>query len=224
MSPSEPFKKVDVNEHPGPPAWESPGKCHMKLPMFEFTPVLRSGFVVTSGALADGADGELAVSQPVTRAVVRDGLPQAARLEFVLHGRSDGVGVYERFGLKLRAKNSCNVLYIMWQFAPVEAVIVKLKSNPGLVTHEECGTAGYLTLARWNQSESTFPTARDGAVHVLQATLAEVEGRGYTLSVQADTFTSPDVGLDFAELQDINGPCGFRADNVNVTFHFFRGD
>src|SRR5690606_15958607 len=49
-------------------------------------------------------------------------------------------------GLKLRAKDGCNVVYVMWRLDPTPKLEVSVKLNPGARDHEDCGADGYTKI------------------------------------------------------------------------------
>ena len=113
-------------------------------------------------------------------------------------------------GLKLRAQDTCNVVYVMWHVAPKPGVAVSVKRNAGRSTHAACGDGGYLNLTSDpGVARAPLVTASDvpGLSHVLHA---DLEGRA--LRVTADGIVVwrgelPAVALEF------DGPAGFRTDN-----------
>ena len=52
-------------------------------------------------------------------------------------------GTRRQLGLKLRAENGCNVIYVMWRLDPRPKLEVSVKRNPGATDHEACGAEGY---------------------------------------------------------------------------------
>src|SRR3954451_19210231 len=124
-----------------------------------------AGAVAQSGTWLQTRSGEM-------RAVQLDGGRHAAtgRLRFRLLGASDDVKplgsglVRQQIGLKLRAQDPCNLVYVMWRSAPDSRIAIFVKRNPGQSTSAECGNAGYTDVA-------TVPAASvaDGATHLLEA-------------------------------------------------------
>ena len=51
-----------------------------------------------------------------------------------------------QIGIKLRAENTCNLVYAMWHIEPDSRVAVSIKRNPGMSTHEQCHAGGYINL------------------------------------------------------------------------------
>jgi len=113
--------------------------------------------------------------------------------------------VRRQIGLKLRAKDTCNVVYVMWHVEPTPGVFVSIKSNPGKATHAECGDRGYTTPKPARTASA--PRIEPGSSNVLRA---DLEAR--VLRVHADDAlvwegTLPDDAFAF------DGPAGLRTDN-----------
>ncbi len=92
------------------------------------TPISLDDLHVTNGVVTALRNGALAIDTPSSRAVVRtapvSGADQAAEIRFRYVGPSKAdkplaSGELRRqIGLKLRAADSCNVVYVMWHIAP----------------------------------------------------------------------------------------------------------
>src|SRR5690606_11927182 len=148
------------------------------------------------------------------RAQAEGGSGDEAELEFVYLGPTEEVAplasgrVRRQLGLKLRAKDSCNVLYVMWRIEPGPDLVVSLKSNPGKTRHAECGSAGYRTIRPRHRGQ--VPRLQVGARHVMRARL---EGNALRAWIDGDLAWEGEVsGLDF------DGPVGVRSDNVRFAF------
>jgi hypothetical protein len=113
-----------------------------------------------------------------------------------------------QLGLKLRAKDPCNLLYVIWRLDPPGEIAVQTKSNPGQTTSKECTNHGYATVT--GKAVGTLPAVAVGSSHVLRAEIT-----GTTLNVFADgaavwTGTVPAGALA------IDGPVGVRTDNARI--------
>jgi hypothetical protein len=117
-----------------------------------------------------------------------------------------------QFGLKLRAKNACNLVYVMWRIEPESKLVVSIKSNPGLTTSSECGNRGYRNI-KPNRSAS-IPKLKPGDSHSL---LAEMNGSEMHVSVDGGVVWEGDLG---SEALTFNGPVGVRTDNGRFEFDF----
>jgi hypothetical protein len=137
-----------------------------------------------------------------------------AELKFVYRGPTVeearlGSGLERRqLGLKLRAQDGCNLLYVMWRIEPKPGIVVSVKRNPGARTHAECGNRGYRNLKPRVSREA--PTLVAGAAHTLSAA---IEGR--TLRVDADGVPVWEGELDDDALA-LAGPAGLRTDNARA--------
>ena len=128
----------------------------------------RSRFCVTNGAVSELGGDRLAIDTPSSRAVVQAGTEnaadQVAEIRFQYLGPSQdsrplASGELRRqIGLKLRAQDSCNLIYAMWRIEPDARVAVSIKRNTGLHTHEQCGANGYVNFK--SQDHAHRPYAR----------------------------------------------------------------
>ena len=115
-----------------------------------------------------------------------------------------------QIGLKLRAQDTCNVVYVMWHLEPSAGIFVSVKRNPGASTHGECGDKGYLNLQP--RSVSAAAPVHVGEVHTLRAEL-----RGDLLTVWADGPLVWEAPLP-SVAREIAGPVGIRSDNGAFDF------
>ena len=127
---------------------------------------------VTNGAVVVTPDGDLAIDTPSSRGVVRNvptsSVDQAAEIRFRYLGPSKAdkplaSGELRRqIGLKLRAADSCNVIYVMWHIAPDARIAVSVKRNAAH-RHAQCGVHGYVSIAPDKQSTPRPISGRRGA-------------------------------------------------------------
>ncbi len=174
---------------------------------------------VTEGELRPGKDGALTVDGPRMRAVVPGTSAASAELRFEVLGptgeqRALASGEQrQQVGLKLRALDGCNVLYVMWRLAPKPGIVVNYKRNPGQHTSRECGNKGYTTVRPDRRVSVEAPAP--GASHTLRAVL---DGR--TLRVWADDQLAWEGELPDEALA-LEGPVGLRSDNVRVALRLY---
>jgi hypothetical protein len=181
---------------------------------------------VTAGAVGR-ADGWLVTRSGEMRGVMRDAGRHAAagRLRFRLTGPSDDVTplgsglVRQQIGLKLRAADPCNLVYVMWRTAPDSRIAIFVKRNPGQSTSAECGNRGYTDVA-------TVPaaTAADGDVQVLEARTARRADGSLALTVLTDGVVWDREVLPAALVAGLEGPLGVRSDNGAYEFHIGAGN
>jgi hypothetical protein len=183
-------------------------------PAVQDAPLTLAQLEVTEGSLQQGAHGELHVGAPKVRAVAAVDAGDAAELRFVYRGPSavqvplDNGEDRHQVGLKLRAEDGCNVVYVMWQIKPVAKLTVSLKSNPGAHTYEQCGANGYKSIAPQWSAEA--PVLRPGEAHALAASIEDG-----TLYVRIDgkVVWQGEAGPQALAL---HGPLGMRTDNVEL--------
>src|SRR5438046_6926030 len=111
----------------------------------------RDELCVTTGSIQRAAD-HMTIDGPEVRATLRMATPRAAELRFTYVGPSETTAplasgeVRRQIGLKLRAQDTCNVVYVMWHIEPDSKLVVAVKRNPTKHTHAECGAGGYITI------------------------------------------------------------------------------
>ena len=171
---------------------------------------------VTEGQVRPLSGGRMEVADPAMRAVALGTGGDAAELEFVYEGPSAqdaplASGELRRqIGLKLRAADTCNVVYVMWHIMPTSALAVSVKSNPGMTQHTECRDGGYQTIKA--SREEAVPEIREGEAHRLRATL-----EGETLRVHVDGRLAWE-GIVGEDALSFDGPIGIRTDNGRFLF------
>jgi hypothetical protein len=171
---------------------------------------------VTEGQLEIASDGRLSVNVPRMRAYVNRATSDAAELRFTYLGPTEtsvplGSGaVRTQFGLKLRAQDACNLLYVMWRQEPASKLVVSVKRNPGEHTSAACTNHGYRNLEP--QTSAAIPELQAGDAHVLRA-----EIQGQELRVLVDDQPVWQGPLD-ATAATLKGPVGVRSDDAHLTF------
>jgi hypothetical protein len=115
--------------------------------------------------------------------------------------------IRRQIGLKLRAHDTCNVIYIMWHIDPDQGINVAVKSNPGQDKHEQCGDRGYIFI-RPSWSNPVAPILI-GQNRTLQATIV-----GSQLQVMTDGIFVWRGELP-KEAFSFDGHVGLRTDNGN---------
>jgi hypothetical protein len=198
----------------------SPGTRAASAPAIELHAVAHEELCVTRGAIANAS-----IAEPTVRAFARGTAGDAGQLTFKYAGESASGRALEsgelrrQVGLKLRAADSCNVVYVMWRVAPKPGLAVQVKSNPGKHRHEECGADGYIKVKP--TVASAVPGLEVGATHSLRA---EIRGDELTAWIDGEVVWQgrlPDEARAFA------GPVGLRTDNVKIealALHAAKGD
>jgi hypothetical protein len=176
-------------------------------PSIELTPVGEKDLCITKGELAGKS-----IEVPTMRGFALGAGGDAAQVTFTYRGESfetrQLAGGQERrqIGLKLRAKDSCNVVYVMWRLDPVPKLDISVKLNPGMRAHEQCGANGYTKIKPYKK---TFvPAFEFGATHTLRAEIAGDELFAWIDGKLLWQGRLPDAA------RSINGPAGIRSDNV----------
>ena len=163
---------------------------------------------VTKGSAKIGAT----VVEPTMRAVALGTRGDGAALEWIYKGdtaetRELASGSARRqVGLKLRAQNGCNLIYVMWRLDPKPMIEVSVKLNPGKATHAECGAEGY-TKIRPTKSWKV-PVLASGDRHTLRAAIS-----GDDLTAWVDEKVVWRGSLP-AAARSLAGPAGIRSDNL----------
>ena len=185
-----------------------------------FVAIPKERLCVTAGKVEAPSPGRFHVNQGGMRAVVAGGNGTSAELAFTYRGPStataklaDGT-LRRQIGLKLRALDTCNVVYVMWHVEPTRGVAVSVKSSPKLHSHEACGATGYLNVEPTRSLEA--PRIAAGDRHTLRATL---DGLG--LRVVADGTTVWE-GVLPREALAFDGPAGIRSDNGEFEFELLN--
>jgi len=179
----------------------------------------REQLCVTNGVVSSLTDGQLAIDTPSSRAVVRVATAQTAEIRFHYLGPSESSKplasgeLRRQIGLKLRAQDTCNLVYAMWHIEPDSRIAVSVKRNPGKRTHEECGARGYLNI-RPGRSVS-IPQVRPGEQHTLRA---ELRGSDLTLVADGHIVWEGTLGNRVSEF---DGPVGLRTDNARFQFSYY---
>jgi hypothetical protein len=174
-------------------------------------PVHPSELQVTSGQISAGAARRFRVRSPSFRAEWGVVPRAVAEIDFTYRGPTEADAplasgeLRRQIGLKLRAQNSCNVVYVMWHIEPSQGIVVSVKSNPGQRRHADCGAGGYSFLEP-SRAEPVSAIVV-GQPHVLKAAI-----RGGELQVVTDGVTSWQGRLPEAVFT-FDGPVGVRSDN-----------
>lgn len=111
-----------------------------------------------------------------------------------------------QLGLELLARDTCNLLYIMWHIEPTSELVVSVKRNGSQRSHAECENRGYYRLPP--AVAAPVPALVPGAEHRLRAEVA-----GGALSVHVDGALVWRGRLDPAALE-LSGKSGLRSDNA----------
>ncbi len=152
------------------------------------------------------------VTTPTFRAIARGHAGDAASLRVRVRGsttesRALASGQERRqLGLKLRAADGCNLVYVMWRLDPKPKLEVSVKRNPGAHTAKECGNRGYTKVKPAGALPP--PSLDDQLPHELRA-----EIRGDALTAWIDGKVAWQGTLPQAA-RELAGPPGVRSDDL----------
>ena len=175
-------------------------------------------FDVPDGRIEKAGD-RLMVSTKEMRATLKFPTPQDVTLKFTFLGATKEVSrlgngeVRSQIGIKLRAQDTCNIVYIMWHFSPDQKIAISVKRNPGKRTHEDCLDNGYINNTKPRVSALPQPV-HTNEPHTLSAKMS-----GSNLTVNADDVVVWEGDLGPVALE-FDGPVGLRSDNAHVVFDF----
>jgi hypothetical protein len=170
--------------------------------------------------------GELSASHievPTFRAVAPGHAGDAAALRVRVSGRTEHMRALasgqerRQVGLKLRAQDGCNVVYVMWRLDPKPKLDVSVKRNPGARTAKECGADGY-TKVKPMLPAKRLPDLVDGGDHTLRA---EIQGSALVAWVDE---TEVWRGVLPASAEGLVGPAGVRSDNLAIELVSFSAE
>jgi hypothetical protein len=167
---------------------------------------------VEAGRIDQGAGHLLELRSAGVRAIAHDPSPEV-EMSFVYRGPGSGAEplasgeLRRQIGLKLRALDTCNVVYVMWHVEPTRGLHVSVKSNPTAHDHASCGDRGYQFIE--GTSKRDVPSIAVGEKHTLAA---RIDDEARTLRVTVDGVVSWEGALP-AEAFAFDGPIGLRSDN-----------
>lgn len=188
---------------------------HDKPPPAVLIPVAPAALCVTKGELTGNA-----IDAPTFRAFSRESTGDAAALTFLTRGETSTTRelasgqLRRQIGLKLRAQDGCNLVYVMWRLDPKPKVEVSVKWNPGMATHGECGADGY-TKVKAQHAEGP-PGLEVGSTHTLRAEIHGDELTAWIDDTVAWRGTLPETA------RSLSGPAGLRSDNLALDVVEFR--
>jgi hypothetical protein len=193
-----------------PPAARAPELA--APPGLALTPVSRNQVCATLGKPQPSTDGLFLMEDPKLRATVAGSRGHGIELAFrylgptTLDAKLRSGRERRQLGLELAARDTCNLLYVMWRVEPQSELVVSLKRNGAQSTHAACENRGYSRLRP--AVVSPVPELVPGAEHRLRAEIA-----GAALSVHVDGALVWRGGLDAAALE-LSGSGGLRSDNA----------
>lgn len=181
--------------------------------------VSHAHFCITEGFISPSENQWMRVETSKMRAVLGSPSKPEAEIRFRYLGETRersllrSGGERTQIGVKLRAQDDCNVVYIMWRIQPMSKLVVSVKNNPGHHTHAECENFGYSNMKA--TQERPVPKIEEGSEHSLRAILT-----GTSLIVHVDGGAVWEGNIAGEALR-FNGPVGLRSDNARFDFQFF---
>jgi hypothetical protein len=192
------------------------GAAAAQPPALDSFVVARGSLCVTEGVIEKSARDRLMVNVPKMRAYVNSPPSQAIEARFTYLGPTTeesrlGSGEIRRqFGLKLRAQDPCNLVYVMWRIDPESKLVVSVKRNPAAHASAECGNLGYQNIKP--RRSVAVPRLRPGDTHTLRA---EMNGQELRVLVDNAAIWEGNAG---PEALGLAGPVGIRSDNARLEF------
>lgn len=180
-----------------------------RSPRIQVSELSATTLCVTKGKLTGSR-----VLEPTFRAVAAGTRGDAIDARFVVRGKTARIRALasgqerRQVGLKLRAEDGCNLVYVMWRLDPRPMIEVSVKRNPGQRTHADCGPRGYTKVAP--TFTAPLPALDDGQPHGLRA---EIVGDRLVAWVDDQVVWDGDLP---ASARELAGPPGLRSDNLDV--------
>jgi len=170
--------------------------------------------VVMSGHIIKHSSTKFLVRDNVRACLTQDSNDRNVEIAFTYQGPSTKMvpltsgELRRQVGLKLRAQDTCNLLYVMWHIEPDQGIFVLVKSNPGLTKNDQCGDHGYLVV-KPEMVTQPIPI-KVNQERTLGAMLDDNK-----LSVYVDG-TLVWSGILPPQAFQFDGPVGVRTDNINA--------
>ena len=174
---------------------------------------------VSDGRIEKAAGNRLMTQSKEMRATLKWNTFQHVAVNFTYLGPSRelsrlGSGeIRHQFGVKLRAQDICNLVYVMWYF-DTQKIAVSVKTNAGQRTHEECLDRGYINDIKADIKKDP-PTLHVDEPHILAA---DLDGQQLHVTVDGKVVWR---GMLPAMVLQLHGPVGLRSDNAQVVFDCF---
>jgi hypothetical protein len=187
----------------------------------ELHPVPSEQVCTTLGVARPSGDG-FVVEDTKLRATLAGSQGQGVELEFRYLGPTELMAPLRsgserrQLGLELRARDTCNLVYVMWRIEPDAMLTVSVKRNGAQRTHAECQNRGYRRLRP--AFSAPVPRLSAGSLHRLRAEVIAEQ-----LRVFVDDRSVWQGPLDATALA-LAGRSGLRSDNVRFEVLALRAD
>jgi hypothetical protein len=184
---------------------------------------LLSELDVTSGNIIQESPWYLSIEDSSVRATTIDNKSMVACLQFrylgatTEHSKTKSNIELHQIGFKLLSKNSCNVVYVMWQILPKQELVIKVKQNLGQSENSQCGgDRGYHLISRY-----PLATFGVGETHELLTKIIPLDDGNAKIHIWVDWQEIDPVTIDLALIQSIEGVPGLRAENGRYQIRYF---
>jgi hypothetical protein len=184
--------------------------------------VSRANLCVTEGAIEELPGTRLSVDADKMRAYLNTPTRQSVDAHFTYMGPTAtaarlGSGELRRqFGLKLRAQDACNLVYVMWRIQPASKLVVSVKSNPQQHQSSQCGNRGYRNIKPRRAADV-------GGLSPGESRTLRAEMNGAELRVFVDKSLVWEGSLG-SEVLGLEGPVGIRSDNARLVIELRAGE
>lgn len=173
---------------------------------------------VTNGKVKADAAGQWEVDSSSSRFVVKNVDDNYASVRFEYLGPTQDVSLLEsgtlrrQVGLKLKAEDSCNLVYVMWRIEPETDIEVLVKRNAGKSSHAACGVKGYKAIpAKFEKPVAKIETGKPRTL------AAGFENGNLVVRIDGDVVWKGDPG---PAARSMTGYAGFRTDNARVRLSY----
>jgi len=179
-------------------------------------------FDVTNGRIEKAPGNRLRVDTPEMRANLKVQTPQSVALKFTYLGPTTVVSrfangaVVSQFGIKLRAQDYCNTVFVAWHFAPQQRIAVSVRRNSGMTARAECMEKGNVNNIKPRVSAPP-PPVQPKEPHTLTASM---DGSKLTVVADGKIVWQRDLGPVVLEF---SGPVGLLSNNARVIFDVSAG-
>jgi len=174
---------------------------------------------ISDGHIEKAVGNRLMTQSKEMRATLKRNTSQHVAVNFTYLGPSLelsrlGSGeIRHQFGIKLKAQDICNLVYVMWNF-DTQKIAVSVKTNAGQRTHEECLDRGYINDIKADIKKDP-PALHVDEPHILAA---DLDGQQLDVTVDGKVVWR---GMLPAMVLQLHGPVGLRSDNAQVVFDCF---
>jgi hypothetical protein len=175
---------------------------------------------ITDGTIVKVNDTKFSILNNSIRGVYGNQSLNGVEISFVYRGQSSKAQPLKsgemrlQLGLKLRAENACNLIYVMWHIEPTQGIFVAMKHNAGMDNFRQCADNGYSTIKATYQQRDLVKPIKVGETHTLRAVIDGKIMHVFADGAEVWTGELPAEALAYV------GPVGIRSDNANFDVEF----